>query len=374
MYIFVNFVFRFFYTYFFKPLAFASDPENVHDRMLTVGILLGKFPPAVWIMNKIFSFQHPRLEQTIFGIHFKNPVGLSGGFDKDGVLLDILPAVGFGFVEVGSVTGEPCAGNPKPRLWRLIQSKSLLVYYGLKSRGSEEVSKRLQHRTFSIPIGMNIAKTNSADTVDTDKGIADYAKAFRLLKDIGAYITVNISCPNAYGGQPFTDAKRLEKLLHVLDTIPTKKPIFLKLSPDLSYTQLDEIISVVKKHRIHGFISTNLTKERNNPHVHNTSFPDVGGMSGKIVEELSNQQIAYLYKKTKGKYCIIGVGGVFTGEDAYKKIKLGASLVELITGMVFKGPQQIGRINYELVSLLQKDGYNSISEAIGIDNGKTSFY
>lgn len=204
--------------------------------------------------------------------------------------------------------------------------------------------------------------------VSLEEGIADYAKAFTYVRDLGSYFTINLSCPNLYGGQPFTNPQYVDLLLKKLDTISTKKPIFLKISPDLSEKELDQTLFVAQKHRVHGFICSNLTTNRKNSKIKNIDIPEVGGMSGKAVADLSNQQIAYIYKKTKGKYLIIGVGGVFTAADAYKKIRLGASLVELITGMVFEGPQQIGRINYDLVQLLRKDGFNNISEVVGIDS------
>ena len=318
----------------------------------------------------MFSYQNKMLEQKVLGINFKNPVGLAAGFDKNAQLTDILPSVGFGFAEVGSITGEACDGNPKPRLWRLKNSKGLLVWYGLKNNGCEVLSKKLKKRKFKIPIGINVAKTNSPDTVETEKGIDDYTKAFEKFTNIGAYYTINISCPNTYGGQPFTDVERLDRLLARIDKIPTKKPIFLKLSPDLTNKELDEIISVCRKHRVHGFICSNLSKNRTNKQIKDKIPSTEGGMSGKIVEKLSNEVISHLYKKTKGNYVIIGLGGVFCAEDAYKKIKLGVSLVQLITGMIFEGPQVISEINLGLVRLLERDGFENISQAIGSSYGQ----
>lgn len=340
------------------------DPEMVHDSITLVGRFLGSNPLTRGTTRALLSYSHPALEQKILGIRFKNPVGLSAGFDKDALLTDILPSVGFGFAEVGSITGEPCEGNPKPRLFRLKNHKSLVVYYGLKNEGCEKISERLKNKSFAIPIGTSIAKTNCKATVDTDKGIADYVKAFKKFTGIGDYFTLNISCPNAYGGLPFTDSKRLDLLLSEIDKIGTKKPVFLKMPPDISEREVDKILAVAKKHKVHGFICTNLAK--------NANIAKRGGLSGKLVEELSNRQIKMIYQKTKPrlnrsarKYVIIGVGGVFSAEDAYKKIKLGASLIQLITGMIFEGPQLIGDINRGLVRLLKKDGYKNISEAVG---------
>ena len=209
-------------------------------------------------------------------------------------------------------------------------------------------------------------------TASTEAGIKDYVKAYKAFAEIGDYTTINLSCPNAYGGQPFHNAKNLNLLLSKIRKIPSKKPIFLKIAPDLSEKQLDDIIKIAEKYKINGFVCTNLTKDRENLNIKNKildeNLPENGGISGKVVEELANKNISYIYKKTKGKFIIIGVGGVFSAEDAYKKIKLGASLIQLITGMVFEGPQTISEINQDLTKLLKRDGYKDISEAIGVEN------
>ena len=363
-----NYILRFLYKAILQKIFFLQDPEIIHDRMLNVGRFLGKFSLTRWLVSLLFSYQDKTLSQEILGIKFANPIGLGAGFDKDAVLTDTLPGVGFGFIEVGSITGEACAGNLKPRLWRLKKSKALVVNYGLKNEGSEAIAKSLKGKTFKIPLGTNIAKTNSPNTVKVENGIADYAKAFKEFVQIGDYFTVNISCPNAYGGQPFTDANRLDKLLRRLDEISTKKPIFLKLSPDLSQSEIDRILAISNKHQVAGFICSNLTKNRNNRKIKDSVDGAEGIMSGKVAEDLANNSISYIYRKTKGKFVIIGLGGVFCAEDAYKKIKLGASLVELITGMIFEGPQVISEINQGLAKLLKKDGFSNISQARGIDS------
>jgi len=340
----------------------------VHDRMLGVGALLGRFSPTRWLTRASFFYSNPKLEQTILGIKFPNPIGLAAGFDKNAEITDILPDVGFGFEEVGSITGEACAGNPKKRLWRLPKSRSLVVYYGLKNDGCKIIRRRLEEKKFRIPLGISIAKTNSPATVEPEAGIADYAKAFRTFADFGAYLTVNISCPNAFGGEPFTDSEKLERLLARLDQIQTERPIFLKLAADLKDAELDAILAVAERHRVHGFVCTNLTKDRSNPLIKDEQVPEKGGLSGMVVQELSDRVIAQVYKKTQGKKIIMGCGGVFTAPDAYKKIRLGASLIQLITGMIYEGPQAISAINQGLVELLEKDGYENISAAIGVDN------
>lgn len=340
--------------------------------MLNFLRLLGKYGIARKIVRFYFYYSNPILEQNILGIKFKNPVGLSAGFDKDANLTAILPSIGFGFMEVGSITGDPCVGNPKPRLWRMKKSKSLAVYYGLKNDGCEAISEKLKGKKFSIPVGISIAKTNSPKTVSVEKAILDYFKTYQIFSGTGDYAVINISCPNAYGGEPFTDSAKLRALLEKIFSIPKTKPVFLKLSPDSSKKEIDGLIGVAVEFGIDGFVCSNLTKNRNNPAILDEFVPKPGGLSGKILDNLSTELIRYVYKKSLDgadegirKFVIIGAGGISSAEDAYKKIKAGASLIELITGMIFEGPQLISDINLGLVKLLKADGYKNISEAIG---------
>lgn len=355
------------YRRILKPIFFRRDPEDVHDTMMRAGGVLGKHKIIRAVIKKLFAYENPRLTQTLCGVEFKNPVGLAGGFDKNAQLTDILPFIGFGFVEIGSITGEPCAGNPRPRLWRLPKSKSIMVYYGLKNDGCEAIAARLRGKNFSVPVFASIAKTNSPSTVDCEAGIADYVKAFQAMEPIAQGITVNISCPNAFGGEPFSNPERLEKLLTALDASPTTKPVFLKMPADLTAEQVDALLDVILRHRVQGFIFSNLTKDRTNPDIKDADVPAVGGMSGKLVESRSNALIEQVYKRTRGSHVIVGLGGIFSAEDAYKKIRLGASLVQLITGMIFEGPQLIGEINGGLIQLLDRDGFASIKDAVGVD-------
>ncbi|MBD3270100.1 quinone-dependent dihydroorotate dehydrogenase [Candidatus Peregrinibacteria bacterium] len=368
-----NAIIGFFYKNFLKPVLFKRDPEKVHDNFIKTGKFLGSNFLTRSIIGLMFNYHHKSLEQVVLGLHFKNPIGLGAGFDKNADLVKTLPKIGFGFSEHGSFTGEPCEGNAKPRLWRLPKSESIVVNYGLKNDGAEIIARRMQKQLkegkFSIPLGINIAKTNCEATSDDEIGIADYAKAYKAFLAVGDYYTVNISCPNAFGGQPFTDGKRLDKLLTVLDNYYIEgKPVFLKISPDLTRDQIDDIIEVCDKHKVDGYICTNLTKPRDKSRIRDEKVPEIGGLSGKLVEHLANDLIKYIYKKTKGEKVIIGLGGVFTAEDAYKKIKLGATLIQLVTGMIFGGPQTISDINRGLVKLLRKDGYANVSEAVGVDN------
>lgn len=361
---------RWCYTRCAKPIFFRFDPESVHDNIIKTGVFLGRFKLTRALTHSLFCYEDTSLEQTILGIHFKNPIGLTAGFDKNAELTNIIPSVGFGFAEIGSVTGEPCEGNPKPRLWRLPKSQGLVVYYGLKNDGAEVIAKRLRNKKFEIPIGVSVAKTNNEKTVDVSAGIADYEKAYRAFTNIGAYITVNISCPNAFGGEPFTSPEKLETLLSHLDQVSSTKPVFIKMPADLSPQETDALLDVAKTHRVQGVIIANLTKNRNNPQIIQKEIEGItkGGISGKPMYDIANNMISYVYKNYKDRFIIIGSGGVFTAEDAYEKIRRGASLIQLATGMIFGGPQTIGEINQGLVKLLKQDGYKNVSEAVGAAN------
>lgn len=297
----------------------------------------------------------------------ENPIGLAAGFDKNGALTSILPSIGFGFAEVGSLTGDSCAGNARPRLWRLPKSKGLVVHYGLKNDGCKAVAARLQGMSFAIPIGVSAAKTNAPTCTTVLAGIEDYARVITTCLDIGAYFTINISCPNTFGGEPFSDPKKLDQLLTRLDALETPKPFFLKMSADISFEALDAIVTIADRHRVHGFILSNLTKKRDRPELDATELRSVGpgGVSGRPVFDASKALISHLYQTTSGRYVIVGCGGVFCAEDAYDMIVHGASLIQLITGMIFEGPQLIGEINRDLVGFLRRDGFSSLAEAIG---------
>jgi len=311
------------------------------------------------------NYQHLSLKQTIKGKKYLSPVGLAAGFDKDVNLMKLMPYISFGHEEIGSITALPCEGNPKPRMWRLPKQKAIVVNYGLKNPGCQEIARKMYAQKFQLPIGVSIAKTNCKETVGTEAGIEDYYQSFRVLEPFGDYFVINISCPNAYGGLPFNDKKSLDKLLTKLDKIETDKAVYIKLPPDIPTKRVNELIKVCDKHRIDGFVIANLTKVRDNIPESELKKAGPGGISGKPVEEKANKMIAHVYKKTKGKYLIMGVGGIFSAEDAYEKIKQGSCLVQLITGMIYEGPQLIKKINKGLVQLLKKDGYKNISEAVG---------
>jgi len=357
----------FIYVKFMKPALFARDPEKVHDHFIQIGNRLGKNSIFKTLTKWTFKYNHKSLNQQIHGITFKNPIGLSAGFDKNADTQNIMSDVGFGFMQLGSVTWHSYAGNLKPRLHRLPKSRALIVNYGLKNIGARKIAEKLKSfKNNQFPIGISIAKTNSRETCSVDIGVDDYFQSYKLFNEqnIGSFYTLNISCPNVHGGTPFTEPINLDLLLTKIRTINSAKPVFVKLPINLSWTKLDELLKIILAHEIEGVIIGNLNKDRSL--VKETISDDIkGGISGKPTCKLSNYLIEKIYKKYGNKLTIIGVGGIFTAKDAYKKIKLGSSLVQLITGMIYGGPQTIGEINKGLVKLLQKDGFKNISEAIG---------
>jgi len=287
-----NFLVKLKYKCIWKPIFFRIDPEVIHDKMVAFLQFFGKYSLTRKLTYFCFGYSNKTLKQNIFGLDFKNPVGLSAGFDKNANTINIMPSLGFGFTEVGSITAKPYGGNTKPRLYRLPEAKSLRVNYGLKNLGAEILHQQLQNKKFSLPVGINIAKTNSPKTSDVNKGIEDYFFTYKTFQDIGNYFTINISCPNTCEEHPiFAEPQNLDLLLNKIFSIPKIKPVFIKLSPDLPETQLNKILEVCLKHKVNGFVCTNLTKVNTLNHQGN------GGFSGKLDDELSDKVIRYVYKK-----------------------------------------------------------------------------
>jgi dihydroorotate dehydrogenase subfamily 2 len=355
------------YKRFIRPALFRIDPERIHDMALKTGSFAGRVPPVRGLVGSFLRYENPRLETRLLGINFRNPMGLAAGFDKNAHLTDIVYDLGFGFEEVGSVTGAPCEGNPKPRLFRLPKDKSIVVNYGLCNEGSERIFQKLKEKKFRVPVGVSIAKANDPE-LGKEEGIQDYVKAFNMLHGIGSYTTINISCPNVSDGRTFCHPGNLKDLLKEIGRCDIKKPIFLKLMPDAGLEEMGETLSVIRRFDfVSGLVISNLTKKREFLKSSKREIEDAGpgGISGVPVREKSNRLIRYAYKKTKGKYVIIGCGGIFTAEDAYEKIKLGSSLLQMITGMIYEGPGVIRKINMGLAGLLERDGFKNVSEAVG---------
>lgn len=358
-----------------KPLLFQFDAELVHDLMTNGGELLGDFPLTRQATRKLFAYEHEALHQTIDDTLFKNPIGLSAGFDYNARLTSILPSVGFCFASVGTVTRNPYAGNPKPRLGRLPQSKSLLVNKGFKSLGIERVlADHVKLVDAGFQVGISIGATNSPQTATTETQIADIVSSFAYLQNHKraldfAYYELNISCPNVRGSGNLASPKALTTVLSELKSLKLKKPLWVKFPIEQSWSESKPLLEIMIDHGVQAVVIGNLAKSRSNSALQLDELKTIehakGNFSGKPTWELSNALIQQTYKTFGNDIKIVGVGGVFSAADAYHKIKLGATLVQLITGMIFMGPQLIGQINQGIVELLHHEGFENVHEAIG---------
>jgi dihydroorotate dehydrogenase (fumarate) len=360
------------YKHVGKPILFAMPPDTAHASIIRLGRIVQRSKAIRSMMRGAWAYHNPVLTQKIHGITFKNPVGLSAGLDKNFAVPPLMHSVGFGFMEGGSITFKPCAGNPKPWFYRLPKSKSLVVNAGLANDGVEAIIARIQGYDQRIirdfPINISVAKTNSPETCTDEQAVADYIGSLRHIKRsrLGDLVTLNISCPNTYGGEPFTTPERLELLLAAVDRLRLSQPVFIKMPSHLPWHEFFCLLRVAARHHVDGITIGNLAKDRQKAKL-SDPLPDhiKGNLSGMPTQKATDKLI-YKTRRAFGKrFVIIGVGGIFCAEDAYRKIKLGANLVELITGVIFEGPQLIGQINRDLVTLLEKDGYASIDEAVG---------
>ncbi|PIE45576.1 MAG: dihydroorotate dehydrogenase (quinone) [Gammaproteobacteria bacterium] len=368
-----NLILKIFYKGVMKPFIFLMKPEKAHDVFKAVGVKLGTNPVTLFITKLLFSYHHKMLNTTVDGVFYESPVGLSAGFDKDGELTKIYPRLGFGLAELGSFTGEVCPGNPGAgnRLFRLKKSKSILVWYGLNNQGSEKISKRLRNVDFGkLRVGISAAKSNLTPCFVLEQSVADYVKTMQAFKDVGDYYTLNISCPNTQDGEPFVIKKNLDALLTAANENRVEgKPIYVKLAADMSIDEVNAIVDGVMEHGIDGVVLTNLAKPAfNDEYIKEELTFHKGGLSGLPLQRISTDVIRHVYRRTRGQITIIGVGGIFTAQDAFEKITSGANLVHLITAMIFDGPQSVSEINRGLVKLLKKNGYSSIEEAVGVNN------
>ncbi|RJE77583.1 dihydroorotate dehydrogenase (quinone) [Pseudoalteromonas sp. MSK9-3] len=354
-----------------RPLIFLMDPEEAHYMFKRVGVFLGSNFLTRFLTSLLFNYGHKSLKTSVDGIEYRNPLGLSAGFDKDGELTKIYPSIGFGLAELGSFTGEVCPGNPGKRLFRMVKSKSILVWYGLNNQGAEVISKRLKGVNFGkLKVGINAAKSNLTPEFDLQDSIDDYTKTMSLFKDIGDYYTINISCPNTQDGEPFVIKENLDALLTAVNAHRVEgRPIYVKLAADISIDEINIIVDACIEHQMEGVVLTNLAKPAHNKEYIESELPyHKGAMSGLPLQRISTNVIRHVYRRSRGKLTIIGVGGVFTAKDAYEKITSGASLLHMISTLIFDGPQNINEINRGLVKLLKADGFSSIEEAVGSRN------
>lgn len=335
-----------------KKYLFQKDAEEAHYYVMN---RLKKYEGKKWFINfanKNFQFQSDRLKKELWGLDFKNPVGLAAGFDKDAKYIDTLAALGFGFIEIGTLTPKPQDGNPKPRLFRLPKDKAVINRMGFNNGGVDAAVERLKQRKSDVIIGGNIGKNK--DTPN-EEAINDYEYCFRALYDYVDYFTVNVSSPNTPNLRELQDKEPLQRLLTRLQIVNTQlgkdRPILLKIAPDLTNEQLDDIIEIVASTDIDGIVATNTTIDRN---VENHSSNEVeeigaGGLSGKPVREKSTTVIKYLHDKSRGAFPIIAAGGIFTAQDAQEKIDAGATLVQVYTGFIYEGPKIVKNICEGLV-------------------------
>ena len=360
----------------FKPIAFRMAPDGVHERMVTTGRVVHRLVIVEPVLRSFWAHRDDSvLSQRVFGLHFANPVGLSAGLDKNANLPATVKSIGFGFATVGSITADAAAGNPKPWYRRLPKSESIVVNAGLPNEGAERINQRISgynSRIFEdFPLVASVAKTNSQKTCTDAAGIADYVQGLRALQYNPhiAMFELNISCPNAFGGEPFTRPEALDSLLQAVDKLALPQPLTIKMPIDKPWKEFDELLAVLIRHNVQGVTIGNLQKNRHAVVLKDElSDKTPGNLSGKPCFEASNSLIAKTYKKYGEALVIIGVGGIFSAEDAYQKIRLGATLVELITGVIFNGPQLIGQINHDLAAYVRRDGYENIAQAVGVDN------
>lgn len=338
----------------FKPLLFLLTPEKAHHfttRLLRIAL---KFPFAKGLISLSYNYQHPKLEKELFGLKFKNPVGLAAGFDKNAELIDDFSNLGFGFIEIGTLTPKAQPGNEQPRLFRLKKDRALINRMGFNNDGVEEAVKRLKKRRSDVIVGGNIGKNKVTPNEDA---IDDYLKCFHALKDHVDYFVVNVSSPNTPGLRELQEKEPLKNLLATLieenQQTGTNKSILLKIAPDLEESQLDDILEITTDLNLDGLIVSNTTIDRSGLKTPESVVDEIGngGLSGAPVFEKSNQVLKYI-RKRNASVPIIAVGGIMSAEDAVAKIEAGANLIQIYTGLVYEGPGLIKRINKALVETI----------------------
>ncbi|MFH1918037.1 MAG: quinone-dependent dihydroorotate dehydrogenase [Nanoarchaeota archaeon] len=350
----------------FRSIIFLQDPEKAHERVIRLGKFFGE-NNLTNFLKTLFNYEDPRLNSNVCGIDFKNPIGLAAGFDKNAVFTEFIEGLDFGFEEIGSATFEGGGGNEKPRLFRLVKDNAIINRMGLNNHGAHEINKNLTNRKSKIPIGVNIAKTHSPKIMG-DKAIKDFSDSYKTMTE-GDYLVLNVSCPNTLEGKTFEDPGALRELLAEINSLRISygdtRPLFAKLSSDVD-NELSGILQVCEDEGIGGYVLSNSSSKRESLRTSQKILKQIGmgGLSGKPIREKSTKIISRVYQETKKP--IIGVGGIFTGEDAYDKIKSGAVVLELLTGLIYEGPWITKKINKGLVKLLEREGFKNISEAVGV--------
>lgn len=337
-----------------RPALFLADAESAHGLSLA----------ALRVLPAGEAVASPELEQRVAGLRFPNPVGLAPGYDKNAEVCASAYGLGFGCVEVGTVTPRPQSGNPRPRLFRLVEDQAVINRMGFNNDGMEAVAGRLtalDRASLGGPLGINVGANK-----DSEDRIADYVTAIERLAGLADYVTVNISSPNTPGLRALQDKAALDDLLaRVKAAMPLGKPVFLKVAPDLEPADIDDISASVIEHQIHALIVSNTTITR--PALQSAHAAEMGGLSGAPLRDLAQQRLVDFRKSTGGALPLIGVGGIASAEDAYARIRAGASLVQLYSALVYEGPTLARRINAGLLALLKRDGFANVADAVGVD-------
>jgi dihydroorotate dehydrogenase len=345
-----------------KKILFKLDPEIAHT-LAGIGLRTVSHCPALLrLLKRHYFVDDKMLHQELFGRTFKNPVGLGAGFDKDGQYITAMPTLGFGFTEIGTVTPRPQSGNPKPRLFRLIDERSIQNAMGFNNKGSHYMIQQLKKLYFfDYPVGINIGKNKITPEAEA---LHDYETLFKAFKEYGDYIVINISSPNTPGLRDLQNENFIKAIFDMAKKITTQ-PIFLKIAPDMEAEDAIALCKVAVEAGAAGIIATNTTIDYG---ITNSPYKkDFGGISGALLTEKSYQLFKAIGKELYGKTMLISVGGIDSAEEAYRRIKAGASLVQVYSMLVYKGPALVKEINEGLIRLLKEDGYSHISEAIGAD-------
>jgi dihydroorotate dehydrogenase len=338
------------YKIFIRPLLFRLDAEKAHHLTFSLVKFLFKIPFVPAIFRALYVFEDKRLERQVFGLTFKNPVGLAAGFDKNAILTNELACMGFGFVEIGTLTPKPQAGNDKPRLFRLREDGGIINRMGFNNDGVDVAVERLRQRKSNVLIGGNIGKNKVTPNEQAEQ---DYLITYKALYEVVDYFVVNVSSPNTPNLRALQEKEPLTRLLQVLQdlnkTMPKPKPILLKIAPDLTDSQLDDIVDIVQETQIAGVIATNTTIGREGLRSATSLVQETGGLSGRPLKQRSTEVIRYLSEKSAGSFPIIGVGGIESPEDALEKLAAGATLIQVYSGFIYEGPSLVSDICKRLV-------------------------
>ncbi len=357
-----------------RPLFFSLDPEWIHRVTLSIVGAAGRIPPVRGLLRSLFTVDDSRLRVEAGGLAFANPVGLAAGFDKNGVATEGLAAAGFGFVEVGSVSAYPSTGNPeRPRLFRVPEDEAIVVNYGVPNDGAEVVARRFASTRLPVPLGINLVETNTGRPADANEVVDELIAAMRPFLGLADYATLNLNCPNTTSGRsPFDDPDTLRSLLAGYAQYKTMPPTFLKVVPTTDPGVIEGTLAAMDpfpfvKGIVFGLPTGKPYDNLNTPVQVLKDMP--GTLCGRPTRELIDASIRAWYPRMdRSRHVIVGTGGIFTAEDVYEKIRLGATLVQLYTALVYYGPGLVKRINQDLCRLMSRDGLDRISDAVGADN------